>query len=114
MKNKTKLNLVKSVHTLIWFVMASATLYIFYAGITKTFNSWLWISIFLLTGESIVLIFNKWKCPFTPMAMKYTTDRGDNFGIFLPKRIAKYNKLIFGTIFILGLLLVVFNLIFSR
>lgn len=61
--------------------------------------------------ESAVLIINKWMCPLTPMAMKYTSDRSDNFDIYLPEWIARHNKLIFGLIFMAALLLVIYNLI---
>lgn len=92
--------------------MASASLYILYAGITQTFNTILWASIALLIFESAVLIANRWTCPLTPLAMKYTPDRSDNFDIYLPPLVAKHNKTIFGAIFITGLLLVLRNVIF--
>ena len=111
MKNETKVILIKLAHTVIWFIMALASIYILYAGITKTESAWLWISIALLCFESLVLVFNKWTCPFTPMAMKYTSERTDNFDIYIPKIIARYNKVIFGTIFVVGLVLVIYNML---
>jgi hypothetical protein len=45
----------------------------------------------------------------TPMAMKYSSDRRVNFDIYLPLFVAKYNKQIFGTLFVVGLLLVIAN-----
>ena len=111
MKNKTKIILIKLAHTVIWFIMALASIYILYAGITKTESVWLWLSIGLLCLESLVLVFNKWTCPFTPMAMKYTSDRADNFDIFIPNIVARYNKVIFGAIFAIGLILVAYNML---
>ena len=102
---------IKAIHTIIWGVMASAIFYTLYAGITKRFNPLLWLSIGLVMIESAVLIINKWMCPLTPMAMKYTSDRSDNFDIYLPEWIARHNKLIFGLIFMAALLLVIYNLI---
>jgi polyferredoxin len=61
--------------------------------------------------ESAVLIFNGWTCPLTSIAERYTDERQHNFDIYLPEIVAKYNKLIFGTIFVVGLLLVLFNVI---
>lgn len=109
MIDKNKLILVKSIHSLVWLIMASAAIFILYAGVTNTVNIWLWISIGLLIIESIVLILNRWTCPLTPIAMKYTSEQAHNFDIYLPKVIAKYNKVIFGTIFIIGLVLVILN-----
>lgn len=103
------LRIIKLIHTLIWAVMALASFYILYAGLTNTFNSILYISIFLLVTETIVLLFNKWTCPLTPLAKKYTSEKNDNFDIYLPNWLAKYNKIIFGTIFTVGVFLVIFN-----
>lgn len=111
MSNKSKLLLIKLTHTAVWLVMAVASFYILYAGVTGKISVWLWFCIGLLFLETIVLIFNKWTCPLTPLAGKYTDERDENFDIFLPLVIAKYNKLIFGLIFIFGLLLVSLNLL---
>ena len=89
--------------------MATGACYILYAGITNTFNTYLSISLVLLVFETLVLIINKWTCPLTPIAEKYTTNRKDNFDIYLPNWLAKYNKTIFGIIFLAGLSLVLFN-----
>lgn len=109
MLNNKSLSVIKIIHTIIWFIMATASFYILYAGIFKIFDIWLYISIGLLVLETIVLIINKWTCPLTPMAMKHTENRADNFDIYLPLFVAKYNKQIFGAIFVIGLLLVLIN-----
>jgi hypothetical protein len=109
MKDKQKLVLVKIVHTVVWAVMAWAACYILYAGIKNVFGTLLWICISLLVVESLVLVYNKWTCPLTPLAMKYTSDRDPSFDIYLPLVVAKYNKQIFGSIFLLGLVWVIFN-----
>lgn len=103
------LKTIKLIHTIIWVVMAAASFYILYAGITNTFDIILTISIILLVLETITLLINKWTCPLTPLAGKYTSNRKDNFDIYLPNWLAKYNKFIFGTIFTIGLLLVLIN-----
>ena len=43
------------------------------------------------------------KCPLTPLAARYTDDRRDNFDIYLPLVMARYNKEIFGTLYVAGL-----------
>lgn len=107
------LKTIKLIHTIIWLVMVAAIFYILFAGITNTFNIWLGLSISLLVFETLVLLINGWTCPLTPMARKYTTEEKENFDIYLPNWIAKHNKIIFGALFILGLLLVSINLIKS-
>lgn len=103
------IKLIKLIHTIIWAIMAFGCIYILYAGLTNTFNMLLYVSLVLVIGESVVLIFNKWTCPLTPLAEKYTNDRNPNFGIYLPNWLAKYNKEIFGVIFSIGLILVIIN-----
>jgi len=47
------------------------------------------------------------RCPLTGIAERYTDDRHDNFDIYLPRWLAKYNKRIFGSLFVAGVLLTV-------
>lgn len=107
------IRLIKIVHTAVWVVQVAAILYVVYAGLTNTFNWILYLAIGLVLVESIVLVANRWTCPLTPVAMKYTEDRKDNFDIYLPEWLARHNKTIFTTIFLVGLLLVAVN-IFAR
>jgi hypothetical protein len=44
------------------------------------------------------------RCPLTRVAARYSDDQRDNFDIYLPLWLARYNKLIFGGLFIAGLL----------
>lgn len=52
--------------------------------------------------EVLVLLFNEWRCPLTPIAARYTADRDANFDIFLPEWLARYNKEIFGSLYVAG------------
>lgn len=63
----------------------------------------------IVFGEVVVLALNEWRCPLTPIAARYTDDRAHNFDIFLPEWLARYNKEIFGTLYVGGLLLVLFR-----
>jgi hypothetical protein len=105
------LTFIKLIHTIIWVIMAVASLYILYAGLTNTSNMVLVYAILLLALETLVLIFNRWTCPLTPMAKNYTSDRKDNFDIYLPNWLAKYNKIIFGGIFVTGLCLIIIRML---
>jgi hypothetical protein len=44
------------------------------------------------------------RCPLTPLAARYTDDRSDNFDIYLPLWLARYNKQIFGPLFLVATL----------
>lgn len=62
--------------------------------------------VLVLTGvvllEMLVLVINGWQCPLTNIAARYTDDRSENFDIYLPLWIARYNKLIFSSLFLVG------------
>lgn len=62
------------------------------------------VLIAFVTAESIVLLVNGMKCPLTDVAAQYTDDRAPNFDIYLPRWLAKYNKEIFGPLFVVGTL----------
>jgi hypothetical protein len=55
--------------------------------------------------EVVVLVANGMRCPLTPIAERFTNDRRDNFDIYLPEWLARYNKLIFGSLYGAGVVL---------
>jgi hypothetical protein len=72
-----------------------------YAVMINKIDKFVWIGIGLIVLEGIVLlIFNK-RCPLTIVARKYSDSQKDNFDIYLPNWLAKYNKLIYTTLFVL-------------
>jgi hypothetical protein len=58
----------------------------------------------LVLGEMVVLWLNRWSCPLTAVAARYTDDPPANFDIYLPKWLARYNKQIFGPLYVAGLM----------
>ena len=97
---------IKLIHTIIWFIFASATVYVLYSGLFDDCTVYTWIAIGLIIGEGIVLLIYKWNCPLTGIARKYSDSQKDNFDIYLPNWLARHNKLIFTTIFITGIVLI--------
>jgi hypothetical protein len=51
--------------------------------------------------ECAILAFNGGRCPLTDMARRHSDERTDNFDIYLPLSLARHNKAIFGTLFLL-------------
>ncbi|MEZ5042868.1 MAG: hypothetical protein R2828_23435 [Saprospiraceae bacterium] len=109
MNNAGKLNLIKFVHTLIWGFFVTVIFYVLYSGIADEVNVYTWIAIGLVLLEGIVLLAFKMFCPLTILAKRYSDSEKDNFDIYLPNWLARYNKQIFTTIFIIGLILVLFR-----
>lgn len=90
------LKFLKTLHTVIWVIMASANFLAFYFAFIGRFDAWFWVPAILIGSEVIIILLNDWHCPITPIAAKYTDDRKENFDIYLPLWLAKYNVRIFG------------------
>lgn len=92
---------VKLGHTLVWAIFAACILAIpvlAWLGHDRQATA----LILLVLVEVLVLMANDGHCPLTAVAARYTTDRRDNFDIYLPEWLARYNKLIFGSINLFG------------
>lgn len=100
---KTKLRAVKLVHTLAWAFFASAILLIPVATLKDSWNASL-LLIGIVGVECAILAVNGMRCPLTAIAARYTEDRAPNFDIYLPVWLARYNKEIFGALFLLGIM----------
>jgi hypothetical protein len=96
------LTLIRSIHTVVWAFFAGAILAIPVAAIQQQFD---WVLIFtaIVMVEVTVLSLNGLRCPLTGMAARYTNDRRNNFDIYLPLWLATYNKQVFGSLFVAGL-----------
>jgi hypothetical protein len=68
----------------------------------------------LFEFECAVLALNRGSCPLTDLAARYTDERRDNFDIYLPLWLARYNKTIFGSLFVVGELFVLASWLSSR
>ncbi len=96
---------VKLLHTAIWFFFASCIVAIPIAGARRHF---LYAAVMsgLVLVECAVLLVNGGRCPLTAVAGQYTKQREDNFDIYLPLWLARWNKTIFGILFVIGELFV--------
>jgi hypothetical protein len=107
---KTILFLIKLIHTIVWTLFVFIIFYILYAGIANEINIYVYIAIASIIIEGLVLMINQGKCPLTNVARKYIDDDSkDNFDIFLPNWLAKHNKIIFTSIFLVGTFLVLYR-----
>lgn len=105
MRNETKLVTIKVIHTIIWLFFNVVIFYMLYAAITNKLDKWLWIGYGLFVLEGLVLLLFKFFCPLTVMARKYSGSTKENFDIYLPNWLAKYNKLIYTSI--LGVIVII-------
>jgi hypothetical protein len=106
-----KLFLIKLVHTIIWFFYVCIIVYIFFAAIYNKIDYYLWVAIGLVVLEGLVLLVFKGKCPLTVIGYKYSENQDVGFDIFIPAWLAKNNKLIFTTLFVLGIIIVLYRVL---
>jgi hypothetical protein len=104
MTNQSKLILIKTIHTIVWIFFNLVLIYMAYEVIFNKIDNFIWIGIGLIVLEFIVLLFFKMMCPLTIVARKYSNSNKENFDIYLPNWLAKYNKKIYTTFFIIIIL----------
>lgn len=105
MSRAKTLALIRATHTVIYLVMATSTLLLVFAGMTGSTGPWLWLALGLLTVESVVFVGNGFKCPLTALAVEHGATKGYAFDTFLPERITRLTFRVFGSLMVLGLLL---------
>ena len=101
LKSHQKLILIKTIHTIIWIFFNVVLFYMAYEVIFNKIDNFIWIGIGFIILEFIVLLFFKMMCPLTIIARKYSKSNKENFDIYLPNWLAKYNKQIYTTFFII-------------
>lgn len=101
---KRRLVFWKTVHTVVWAVFAACVLAIPPLAWRGRLEPAAWLAGAVLL-ESLVLAANRWTCPITPLAARFTEDRRANFDIYLPEWLARHNKTIFGSLYLAGLVL---------
>lgn len=92
---------IKLFHTAVWAFMAGCILTLPITGLRRRFD-WAAILTALILMECVVLALNGGRCPLTDLAGRFTREQTDNFDIYLPVWLARYNKTIFGTLFIVN------------
>jgi len=93
------LTAIKLLHTAIWAFIAGCILALPVAGLMHRFD-WAVALTVLILVECGVLGLNGGRCPLTNWAGHFTDERRDNFDIFLPEWLARWNKAIFGKLFV--------------
>ena len=103
MAPESSLRLIKLTHTAVWAFFVSCILAIPVLALRESFRGVAVLTALLLI-EVFVLLLNDLRCPLTTVAARYTDDRRPNFDIYLPTWLARYNKEIFGPIFVATLI----------
>ena len=98
------LRAIKLLHTVVWAGFAGCIVAIPVLTFLGRFRLAALLALIVL-GEVVVLALNRWRCPLTPIAARYTNDRRANFDIYLPEWLARHNKEIFGPLYLASVVL---------
>ena len=93
---------------MIWAFLVATILLLPVAGVLRRFR-WAAILSLIVLLECGVLAVNRGGCPLSDLAARYTDERASNFDIYLPNWLASHNKAIFGTLFVVNELIVLWG-----
>jgi len=99
------LTAIKLLHTVIWAFLAGSILVLPVVGGLRRFR-WAAILTVIVLLECGALAVNGGSCPLSDLAARYTDERASNFDIYLPNWLASHDKTIFGTLFVVNELIV--------
>jgi hypothetical protein len=111
MNDKQKLVTIKLIHTAIWVFFNVVIFYLLYAVLINKIDKWIWIGLSLIFLEGVVLLIFKNICPVTLVARKYSSSARDNFDIYLPEWLARYNKQVYSSIVVLIMIILLVRLL---
>jgi hypothetical protein len=103
MTSRGRLQAVRLLHTAVWVFFVACIVALPLASWRGAHRTAAVLAAVVLV-EVVVLALNAWSCPLTGVAARYTDDRRENFDIYLPRWLARYNKQIFGSLYVAGLI----------
>jgi len=98
------LRAVRVVHTVVWAFFAGCVVAIPIAAAAGALRVAV-VLIGVVLVEVAILAANRWRCPLTDVAARYTEERREDFDIYLPLWLARHNKRVFGALYVLGALI---------
>jgi len=102
------LTAIKLLHTAVWAFLAGCILALPVAAFLRHFH-WAFFLSAIVVFECGLLAANRGQCPLTSWATRFTDNRAANFDIYLPNWLARNNKAIFGTLFVVNELIVLWR-----
>lgn len=96
---------IRAIHSAIYLAMAWSVLYILFCGIAGRSGTLLAIALVLVGVECVVFIGNGMKCPLSKLATDYGAKEATFTDTFLPERFTRYTAPVFGTLLVVGILL---------
>lgn len=101
---------IKLIHSLLFFLIVICTIYVLLTAVLDQINSLTWWAFGIVIIEMLVLIINGWRCPLTNLAERRGADVGSVADLFMPKWLSGYLFPVFGIVFLITCLLLVWRL----
>jgi hypothetical protein len=98
---KPVLAVIKLLHTAVWLFFVACIAAVPLAASMHRFRLTALLAAIVLL-ECLVLALNRFRCPLTDLAARFAPETSHNFDIYLPNWLARHNKTIFGTLFVIG------------
>jgi hypothetical protein len=95
---------IRTVHTIIYLMMATSVVFILLSAIVGYTGPVLVIALILISIEVVVFVGSGMQCPLTGLAKQYGAVKGYVFDTFLPERLTKYTFRFFGGLLVLGVI----------
>ncbi len=92
---------IKVLHTATWLGLVICIVAVPIAAEFEDFRVAALLSGVVL-AECVILAINRCRCPLTNLAAGFTAERAENFDIYLPLWVARYNEVVFGSLFVAG------------
>lgn len=103
---------IKLVHSLLFFLIAICTVYVFIAALLNHITWLTWFAFGVAVTELLTLAFNEWRCPLTDLAENKGAEVGSVADLFLPKLLSDHLFTIFSVVFFTTCLLLVWRVFF--
>lgn len=102
---------IKLIHSLLFILIVVCTIYVLITAVLDQITALTWWAFGIVIIEMLVLISNDWQCPLTELAEERGAEVGSVADLFLPKWLSDHLFTIFGIVFTVTCLLLVWQLI---
>ena len=102
---------IETFHTVIFIILSGLLFALLYEVIFDRITMLTWIAVGAFVIEGLILITNGWKCPLTTYAEGLGAAHGQVTDILLPKWFADRVFQVYGGLFALAILVLVFRLL---
>lgn len=105
------ITVIKSVHTVVFFLLSGLLGVFMYEVIANRISAFTWVAVTLFLAEGVILVANGGRCPLTTYAEQLGSSHGQITDIFLPKWFADRVFIVYTALFIGGLFFLAFRLL---